>query len=716
MDQNIAEARDAFGESKRKRDSKADEDLLQQARDEFDEAEEAERENRAEGLADLKFARLGEQWSADDRAKRERDGRPCLTINKLPAFTRQVVNDGRQNRPAIKVRPADSASDPRTAELFTGLIRNIEATSNADVAYDTALASAVDNGFGYMRVKTLYAHDDTFDLDVAIEPVFNPFTVFGDPASVAADSGDWNVAFVTEMVTLARFKAMYKGAEPASWDSDGYADLGEKWRNGDEVRVAEWWKREQVRGTIVKLRLGQHEIIVSDKALREQIAPMLQQMPGLSAQVIGDREVLTYRVWQRIISGAEVLKEVEWPGKYIPIVPVYGDTVNIEGKRHLRSLIRDAKDPQRMFNYWRTVTTELVALAPRAPWVGPKGSFKSDRNWKTANVENHAFLEYDPIANQMPPQRQGFAGPPAGALQEALNASDDMKSIMGLYDASLGARSNETSGVAITARQREGDVSTFHFVDNQARGIRHLGVILLDLIPKVYTGARMVRVLGPDGAASTAPINQPLQLPDGGSAVFDLTAGKYDLTVDVGPSYTTKRMEASASMTEFVRAFPQSAPLLGDLIAKNQDWPEHEEVAKRLQAMLPPQLQGGDDPRLQQAQQAIQQLQAQLQQGAQAYTAMQAELQRVKGDQAIKVREADIKAFSAETDRLQATAGAMTPQQVQALVLQTMRQLLNSPDIAPGGGQQMAPPGYAHGMGPGQMAPPMSSNFQQGAA
>jgi hypothetical protein len=712
MEQIVADAREAFGEAQDER--KRLDELLDTAREQFDEAVEAEADNRREWLDDFRFARLGEQWPADVRAARERDRRPCLTINKLPAFLRQVVNDGRQNRPSISVRPADSQGDPMTAQVINGLIRNIEYTSNADVAYDTALECAAGGGFGYWRVRTQHAHEDTFDLDIVIDRVANPLTIYGDPRSTAADSSDWNVAFVTDMVPLSVFKATYRGAEAASFDADAYDRLQGPWRDGDDVRVAEFWQRDEVRGMLVQLANG---------AIMDAAEYMRQQELFLSAGLVvtGSREARRQRVKQSLLSGAEVLSESVWPGKFIPIVPVYGDEVNVEGKRYFRSLVRDAKDAQRMFNYWRTTSTELVALAPRAPWVGPKGFANSNKSkWASANTENHPYLEYD---GTVPPQRQGFTGPPAGALQEALNASDDMKAIMGLFDASLGARSNETSGVAITARQREGDVSTFHFVDNLARAIRHTGRILIDLIPKVYTGPRIVRVIGQDGTAQNVPVNQQVRMPNGAAGLFDLTAGKYDLTVETGPSFTTKRQEAAAQMTEFMRAVPGAAQLIGDLLAKNLDWPGADEIAQRLRTMLPPQLQGGGDPRLQQAQQAIQQLQAQLQQGGQAYAALQAELQRVKNDLSIKAREADIKAYGAETDRLQATAAAMTPQQVQALVLQTMRQVLGSPDVAPA---QPRPPmanPYAGmtpmpaqpsppGLGPGQMAPHVGPTFQ----
>jgi hypothetical protein len=319
--------------------------------------------------------------------------------------------------------------------------------------------------------------------------------------------------------------------------------------------------------------------------------------------------------------------------------------VNLEGRRHLRSLVRDAKDPQRMFNYWRTTSTELVALAPRAPFIGPRGAFKTDADkWATANVENHAYIEFD---GPTPPMRQEFGGVPAGALQEAMNASDDIKSILGLYDASLGAASNETSGRAILARQREGDVSTFHFVDNLSRAIRHAGRILIDLIPKVYAEPRILRVLGPGGEPSVVAVNQPAQPPGQGGAgqgdpnlgVYDLSAGKYDLTVEAGPSFTTRREEAANQMIELIRAFPQAAPVLGDLLAKNLDWPGADEIAQRLKALLPPQLQA--------------QAEAQAAGQGQQVQALQQQLAALQADKTIQTRKLDIEQFRAETDRME---------------------------------------------------------------
>lgn len=691
-----------------------DKDELKDALEEFDLCVESEAENRANALENLRFAKLGEQWPEGIRKLRDSEDRPCLTINKMPAFIRQVVNDGRQNKPSIKVHPADDEADPATAEVINGLIRNIETTSDSEVAYDTALDFSVTGGFGYWRVTAEHAHDDTFDQDLKIKAIPNVFSVYGDPYSQAADSADWNRAFVTELLPKKIFESKYKGAEKVDWNMGDYANMRANWTDGDQILVAERWTRSEVRKKILKLSDGR---IVKEDWYLEKVPGLdgITNKDILDAQritVTADRETMSWKVKQQIMSGAEVLETNDWRGIYIPIVPVYGDIVNIEGKRYFRSLIDDAKDPQRMFNYWRTASTELVALAPKAPWVGPVGSFNTDAGkWESANTATHQYIEYDPViengAIMPPPQRQPFAGVPAGALQEAMNASDDMKAVTGIYDASLGAKSNETSGRAILARQREGDVSTFHFIDNQARAIRHTGRILIDLIPHYYNTERIIRVLGPDKKPQTVPVNQqimgangqPQMRPDGKPLIYNLAIGKYDLTVETGPSFTTKREEAAYQMTEFIRAFPQAAPLIGDMLAKNMDWPEADEIARRLQAVLPPQVQG-QNPQLQQAQQQIQQM-------SQNLANLGQQLQAEKADKALEARKLDIDAYGKETDRLKVIGGGMTPEMVQAMVLQTIQQVMQSPDVLPM--PQPAP------MPPTQPAPPQDMHQMPGA-
>lgn len=623
----------------------SDDEILKEAREAFELAADAEAENRREALDDLRFARLGEQWPERVRRERELDGRPCLTINRLPAFIRQVVNDARQNKPAMVVHPVDDDADPKTAEVMAGLIRHIEQSSDAEVAYDTALDFAVTGGFGYFRINTRYASDDTFHQDLVIERVANPFSIYGDPDGTAADSSDWNTAFVVDTLPKAVFEARWKGADAVDWSADSYAQLTGPWLEGDRVMVAEYWRREPAQKSIVALSDGQ----VVELSIYEAQKAMFD---ALGVSVVGrPRTIASQKVTQRILTGAEVLETVEWAGKYIPIVPVWGEELHVDGKRRLRSLVRDAKDPQRMFNYWRTTTTELVALAPKTPFIGRKGAFETDSaKWATANTQTHAYIEYD---GPEPPQRQPFAGPPAGAMQEALSASDDMKAIMGLHDASLGAMSNETSGRAILARQREGDVSTFHYIDNLSRALRHAGRILIDLIPKVYATPRVIRVLGGDGAAQAVAVNQPAPGAAGQLAkterLYDLTIGKYDLTVTTGPSFTTRREEAANQMIELIRAYPAAAPVIGDLLAKNLDWPGADEIAQRLAALLPPQAKSPSPEG-----EALKAAQGQLAQLGQALKAAQAEIGALKQNQANAARRLQIEAFEAETNRLKA--------------------------------------------------------------
>lgn len=671
------------------------EDLLAKGKTAFERCQDAEKDNRLTALEDIRFSRLEEQWPDNIIRQRDVEQRPCLTINKMPAFIRQVVNDARQNKPSIKVHPVDSGADPKTAEVINGLIRNIEYTSNADVAYDTAIEASVAGGFGYWRVGMDYAYDDTFDMDLTIERVANQFAVYGDPDSMAADSCDWNVAFVVEPMRKSEFKAKYGDKKNiddegvnVDFESDAWSNAG-VWLDDETVMVAEWWRREEVERVIVKCSNGfvyDKEEFEADPDLQASVAAgILSIAIGKDGKPI-ERTTKTHKVTQVIMSGADVLAVKSWPGRYIPIIPVYGDEIVVEGKRYLRSLIHSAKDAQRMFNYWRTTSTELVALAPRVPWIGRVGTFNTDADrWATANTTSHAYLEFD---GEMPQRQPLDVGPAAGALQEALNASDDMKAIIGIYDASLGARSNETSGKAIMARQREGDVATFHFIDNLSRAIRHTGRILIDLIPKVYSDERIIRVLGEDGSPKSVQVNgqqpSPVMGPDGQPemdkegnpvlALHDLTAGKYDLTVTTGPSFTTRREEAAFQMTEFVRAFPDAAPVIGDILAKNLDWPGADEIADRLKAINPALQNKGLPPEVQQM----------IQEGQQAIQQLTQKVQALEADKSIDQFNAETQRMKVigdlQNDRVEIAQGAQTKLATHAMsVSQKAQQAAQAP-------------------------------------
>ena len=643
-------------------------DILKEAQEAFEVAAESESENRQAYEADIRFALMEEQWPDTVRRQRELEGRPCLTVNNLAPMIRQVVNDARQNKPGITVHPADDAADAETAEILNGIIRNIEQSSNAEVAYDTALECAVAGGFGFFRINTAYTSDDTFDQDIVIERIANPLIVYGDPTSQAADSSDWNTAFVVENLSKAAFERQYKGADPVDWKADEWRSVEAPWLDDDSVMVAEYWKRDEVMRQVVLLSTG--EVIDAD-----EYAANKEFLDSIGVELQGQREVRSHKVIQRVLSGAEELKKVEWAGKYIPIIPVYGSEVNLLGKRYFRSLIRGAKDAQRMRNYWRTTSTELVALAPKAPFIGRKGAFDTDASkWATANTQSHAYIEFD--GNESP-QRQAFAGIPAGALQEALNASDDIKSIVGIYNSSLGARSNETSGTAIQARDAQADTGTFHFIDNLSRAIRHAGRVIIDLIPSVYPVPRVLRIIGPDGKPELKTVNEETKEPQIDPAtgkplideetgevaqvvkIYDLTAGKYDLVVKAGPSFASKRDEFIAMASELMRGNPMLQQVLTPMIIENFDIPDADKIIAKLEALQ------GESPEVEeikgQATEAVDQLNGQIQQ-------LQAQMQQLaeqnkelaaKND--LEARKLEIEAFNAETKRIQATKPTEIP-------------------------------------------------------
>jgi len=700
-------------------------DTLSDDREDFKLCLENETEQRKVSQDDLEFTLLDKQWNPQDEEQRKTEGRPCLTINKLKAFGKQVTNDGRLNRPSINIKPVGSGANKETADIHSDLIRNIETMSQADVVYDTAFGFAVYGGFGYFRVNVDYTCEDEWEQDISLSRISNPFSVYGDYEGKEATSIDWNRAYVTDKYSKSAFEKKWGKDRKASSFEAGSADYDENWFKDERILVAERWTRDEVPVELLKLSNG--SVMMAPEYLRNKDAFDAQLV-----EIEGARPSRTYKVKQRIITGTDILEENDWVGKYIPIVPMYGEEINVNGKRYFRSLIHSAKDSQRLYNYQRTQSAERLGLQTKAPWMGPVGMFTTDANkWATANRVNHAYLEYDPVADAPGaiPTRIPFTGAATGEMQEALMASDDMKAIVGMYDASLGAKSNETSGKAIMARQREGDTSTFDFIDNRNRAVEHGGRIILDLIPKVYGVERIMRCVQEDGSTYTMPVNQPVaprrdveqamgqQPPADGeqddpsgppeyvpvppdieqqippeqmerlkavTKVFDLTVGKYDVMVTAGPGFNTRREQASQEMMEFIRIYPAAAPFIGDLLAKNLDWPGSEQVSERLKAMLPPQAQGKVPPMVQHLQQLLQQQDGQAKQAIQQLSGQIQELQNQLADKQaemqLKSREIGVKEFDAQTKRAealkqdpQAAPEGIDPLKVEELRLKAMQ-------------------------------------------
>ena len=581
--------------------------IHQQALDHFDESCDATNFNRTDAYDDIKFSRLGEQWPDEIEAQRRAENRPCLTINRLPSFIRQVVNEARQNKPGIKVTAVDGGSDRNTAEVIAGLIRAIEnGKRKAEIAYDTAIDHAVTSGFGFFRIGIDYVHGDTFDMEAYIERVPNPLLVHWDANTTAFDSSDWNYCLISEFITEEEFDLRYPGADKVPFEGASGDGL-EQWVDEDRIRLAEYWYRTEKKRTICEFQnpsTGERRTERYDDAVK--IARDFFELGGFDPSDLSDEDALagfldltgfvklrereaTYHEVKRcILNGAGVLEEEDWPGTTIPIVPVWGEEVNVDGRRHFRSMIRDAKDSQTMFNFWRTASTEIVALQPKVPWVGPEG-FRGvgaeAKKWEHANTVSYAYLEH---VQGKEPSRQPFIGVPAGIINESATAADDMKALMGIYDSSLGARSNETSGKAILARQRESDVSNFHFIDNLNRAIEYAGRVLVEIIPSVYSEREAVRILGEDQKDRIIKLTQEDggQLnADGESELYNLSVGRYDVMVESGPSYATQREEAREVLIEIMRTVPGSGLVIGDLLARNLDFVGADELEDRLKAM-----------------------------------------------------------------------------------------------------------------------------------
>ncbi|KKL17337.1 hypothetical protein LCGC14_2486570, partial [marine sediment metagenome] len=503
----------------------------------------------------------GDQWPEEIRRERNEDGRPILTINRMPAFVDQVVNDIRQNRPSIKVRPVDDSSDDAIADIYTGLIRHIEHSSDAMVAYVTAVTGAAQCGIGHFRIVTEYSQDNAFDQVIRIKRIVDPFAVTWDPQAVELDRSDAQYCFYEETLDLETYKARYPDSALTGFDflDADSTHLGD-WRTGEEIRIAEYWTKTPEKRTLALLDDGR-TIDITDMKEEDGV---VQDQDGQQYLIQRQREAERTKVEMRIINGHEVLEgPFEWIGTDIPIIPVIGDETHI-GRRTIRNgIIRHAKDAQRMLNYWRSLQTEYLAGQPKSPWmVTPKNIAGVEALWAQANKRNLPYLPYspDPDNQGIPPQR---VMPPVGSPamhEEILLAQDDLKGTTGIYDAARGARSNETSGKAILARQRESDVSTFNYSDNMTRAIVSCGRQLVRIIPKVYDSDRVVRLLNEDETTEAAQINQTV-VDDVGDEhrVNDLSVGVYDLAVTTGPSYSTKRVEANEALMQLVQAVPDVA-------------------------------------------------------------------------------------------------------------------------------------------------------------
>lgn len=560
-------------------------DVIQQAMDRFRRAEDRERENRDAAYEDLDFY-AGNQWPEDEAKRLEAEGRPALTLNQFPTFARQVMNDIRMMHSGVKVVPVDSNGDPKTAEIFGGMIRYIENRSDAQYAYNTGMESQVVAGIGHWQVTTEYASEKTFDQEIRIVQIDDGVGVLWDPDSTLPTREDAMWCFQPVDLTHEVFKERYPGRALNDVDA---AKNAPGWYGDDTVRIARYWCKKPVKRKLALMADG--SVLEVDTPEKEQEVAQ-RQATGEQVRV---EERDGFKITQTVISQSEILEpETDWAGRFIPIVPVLGEEVRIGREVKRRGIFRFAKDAQRMFNYAQSAQVEAIALQPKAPWLVTEDNVKAYAAiWAEANNKPLPYLPYrpDPANGGTPPQRATPAIASQGLAELIAQGAQTMKDVVGLQNAALGKQSNETSGKAITARQREGDVGMFAYVDNFSRAIRHTGAILVDLIPRIYDTQRMIRVMGEDETLELVPINTPQPDPESGvmKIANDLSVGSYDVVMQTGPGYTTRREEARDGMLELAKMAPEMlVPIMLDLIAKAQDWPLAEQVAERAQALLPP--------------------------------------------------------------------------------------------------------------------------------
>lgn len=705
-----------------KNDTKAeDDDILRRAKDRHNDCEEWEGEPRKLFVEDLKFANgdsdNGWQWDDQIQNNRVNDGKPCLTINKTRQHNLQITNDAKQNKPGVNIKAVGDGASYDAAQVFEGIVRHIEYQSKAEQAYDTASMFQVQGGVGYWRIVTDYVSDESFDQEIFIRRIPNPLSVYLDKDITEIDGSDARYGFVFEDVPADKFKADYP--DEADYVSSTSSLGSSTWAGKDYVRVAEYYERTQKADKLVAFTVpmpfaeaGQQMIVRKSKMTDDQkaIYELVKDAPETQSRDIVSHEIMWYK-----IAGDRIIDRRPWLGKYIPIVRVIGEETIIDGKLDRKGHTRGMKDPQRMYNYWTSEATGQVALQGKTPYVAPAEAIEGYENyWKDSNVDSAAVLPYNAMTEDgkvIPaPQRQQPPVMSTAYVQGMQICENQLMMASGQYQSQFGQNENATSGKAISERQRQGDTATYHFIDGLAIGIRYTGMILIDLIPKVYDTERVIRILAKDGTESHIQIKpdapdayQEAPKQEGGqddktkaavAAIFNPNVGRYEVESDIGPGYATRRQEAFNAMTQIASQNPQFMGLAGDLLFKSADFPLADELAERYKQIVPPNVRGdGPSPQEQQMQQTIQQLQGTI-----------VELNKKLND---KEAEINVKEFDATSRRLAALGNsgpAITPEQIQPIVQQIIMQMLTG---GPAGETQ---PGFEE---PAQQQQPMAQQPPQ---
>lgn len=630
-------------------------DGLDEMRRRFEHCSSVDSQNRDNYSKDVKLSSSADQWDEEIK-KRRGANRPALTFNLLNLVVKQIIGDYRQNKLAIKVLPAGGPATEDIADILAGLIRNIERDSNADQAYTNGLECSARGGFGYFRIVTEYESDDVFNQKLVIKPIHNPLTVYYDPSARMLTREDAQFCLVTEMMPKDEFTRLYPNADPNGWIVDG--DSMDDWGDDEQIRVVEYFTKVHVSVKLVAFDSGAVVQIDSDD--------QLEALKAIGWNPVKTRQADRINIkWQKC-TATEVLESATYKTKYIPIIPVLGEEVNVDGQVQTRSSIYYACDAQRSYNYERSTAIERSALSAKAPWIVTQKQIQDYKDqWDIANNTPMPYLVHtpDPMMPQGP-QRIEPPSPSVADMQNAQSAAQDVQRTTGVFDSQLGARSNVQSGVGLSEQQQQGVTSTYIFVDNLRSAIQYCGRVLVDWIPSVIDKERIVRTISSEEEIEMQTVNKQQSNPLMGVTEVsnDITVGQYDVVVEAGKAFASRRREAVEGMMKFAQAFPQQAPLIADLMIDNMDVPGGEVMAARLKRSLPPQVVNDpDSPEGQQAAQAA--AQQQQQQQATQQQLLQAHIQTEQGkqqaDQAksqASVVKSQAEVVKAKADTIQALA------------------------------------------------------------
>jgi hypothetical protein len=546
------------------------ESFMKQVRKRLDASVVNEKDERKRGQEETKFIFATDQWDAGVRQQRGK-GRLCLTINKLPVFLDQIDGDVRLNKPGIKVKAVDSAADPKTADVIEGLIRYIERSSRAAKIYSYAGVHLAAGGRGAWRVKTEYCPGDTFDVDIKIERIANPYSVYYDPTAVNDDKQDGDYFLLISDMSKDTYKEKY-GKDPVDYDAEG-SELA-NWHTETSVRVAEYFYRHKVGEKIIyQLEDGR---VVDDATLTPEDV------------VKRKRTVPEYKIKWALIDGKRILDEEDVPGQMFPIVLVWGKQICLDGKVDARGFARYTMDSQKLRNYFWSQEAESAALQPKQPvWIPDFCLAEHKEIWDKSLDINYPYLAWKPNPNfpNLGPQRQ----PPAQSSGANLNlitlADNDINDTTGIAKAGLGQNDGEKSGKMVNLRKIESDTGQYAFLDNLAEGVVTTGEICVSMIPETHDTARMIRILGKDMKEKIVRIN------DGNG--IDFSVGKYDVDISAEASYSTQREEFIQKMdTILPKIPPEQVAVISDILFQSMDFSKADEIAERIKRTIPPAILG----------------------------------------------------------------------------------------------------------------------------